>query len=82
MGDLSAEALWKEYDLNVERLFRIRGREEYEFDDVKIEVISARHTESKGGNYRDRFTAFRRTEAEEKLCGMVPWKCTTSHYRC
>lgn len=48
VGDLSAEALCKEYDLNVERLFRIRGREEYEFDDVKIEVISARHTESKG----------------------------------
>ena len=51
VGDLSAEALCKEYDLNVERLFRIRGGEEYEFDDVKIEVISARHTESKGGNY-------------------------------
>ena len=54
VGDLSAEALCKEYDLNVERLFRIRGGEEYEFDDVKIEVISARHTESKGGNYWDR----------------------------
>lgn len=54
VGDLSAEALCKEYDLNVERLFRIRGGEEYKFDDVKIEVISARHTESKGGNYWDR----------------------------
>lgn len=29
VGDLSAEALCKEYDLNVERLFRIRGGEEY-----------------------------------------------------
>ena len=35
VGDLSAEALCKEYGLNVERLFRIRGGEEYEFDDVK-----------------------------------------------
>ena len=54
VGDLSAEALCKEYGLNVERLFRIRGGEEYEFDDVKIEVIAARHTESKSGNYWDK----------------------------
>ena len=63
VGDLSAEALCKEYDLNVERLFRIRGREEYEFDDVKIEVISARHTESKAKITGIEVTAFRRTEA-------------------
>ena len=53
-GDLSAEALCREYGLNVERLFRVRSGETFEFDDVKIEVIAARHTESRGGNYWDR----------------------------
>ncbi len=54
MGDLSAEELCREYDLNVERLFRVRSGEVFEFDDVEIEAIVARHTESKGGNYWNR----------------------------
>ena len=54
VGDLSAEELCREYDLNVERLFRARSGEVFEFDDVKIEAIAARHTESKGGNYWNR----------------------------
>lgn len=54
VGDLAAEELCREYDLNVERLFRVRSGEVFEFNDVKIEAIAARHTESKGGNYWDR----------------------------
>ncbi len=54
VGDLSAEELCREYDLNVERLFRVRSGEVFEFDDLKIEAIAARHTESKGGNYWNR----------------------------
>lgn len=51
VGDLSADALCMEFGLNVERLFRVRGGECFEFDDVKIEAIAARHTESSRGNY-------------------------------
>ena len=36
VGDLSADALCMEYHLNVERLFRVRHGETYQFDDVKI----------------------------------------------
>lgn len=50
-GDLSAEVLCREHHLNVEKLYRVRGGEYYEFDDVKVEAISARHTESKNGSY-------------------------------
>ncbi len=78
MGDLSAEALCKEYDLNVERLFRIRGGEEYEFDDVKIEVISARHTESKGGNYWDRGYCIQKDGSRRETMWYGSLKCTTS----
>jgi L-ascorbate metabolism protein UlaG (beta-lactamase superfamily) len=54
VGDLSADALCMEYHLNVERLFRVRHGEVYQFDDVKIEAIGARHTESRNGNYYDK----------------------------
>ena len=54
VGDLSADALCMEYHLNVERLFRVRHGETYQFDDVKIEAIGARHTESSTGNYWDK----------------------------
>lgn len=53
-GDLSAEALCREYGLNVERIFRVRSGESFVFDDVEIEAIAARHTESREGNYWDR----------------------------
>ena len=51
IGDLSAEALAKEYHLNLARIFRVRGGECYEFDDVRIDAISARHTEGAQGSY-------------------------------
>lgn len=51
VGDLSADALCMEQGLNVERLFRVRHGETYQFDEVKIEAIGARHTESTTGNY-------------------------------
>lgn len=51
VGDLSADALCMEQELNVERLFRVRHGEKYQFDEVKIEAIGARHTESTTGNY-------------------------------
>lgn len=51
VGDLSASPLCEAQHLNVEKLYRIRGGEVYEFADVKIEAISARHTESRRGGY-------------------------------
>lgn len=37
--------------MNVEKLYRVRGGETYEFADVKIEAISGRHTESRRGSF-------------------------------
>lgn len=55
VGDLSAGPLCELYHINVEKLYRVRGGECYEFDDVTVEAISARHTESRnGGYYRER----------------------------
>lgn len=51
IGDLSASPLCELQHLNVEKLYRVRGGEVYEFADVKIEAISGRHTESKHGGY-------------------------------
>ncbi|WP_077611322.1 MBL fold metallo-hydrolase [Clostridium sp. Marseille-P2415] len=51
VGDLSAEPLCQLKHLNVEKLYRVRGGETYEFNDVKIEAISGRHTESRRGSY-------------------------------
>lgn len=51
VGDLSASPLCELQHLNVEKLYRVRGGETYEFADVKIEAISGRHTESKRGGY-------------------------------
>ncbi len=51
VGDLSAEPLCRMQDLNVEKLYRVRGGEVYEFEDVKVEAISGRHTESRRGSY-------------------------------
>lgn len=51
-GDLSADALCEEQDLDCARLYRVRSGEVYEFDDLKIEVFSGRHTESSKGYRR------------------------------
>lgn len=51
VGDLSADPLCRMQGLNVEKLYRVRGGEVYEFQDVKVEAISGRHTESRGGSY-------------------------------
>lgn len=53
MGDLACDAMCRAYHLNVEKVYRMRGGECYQFDDVKIEAITARHTESRRGNYAD-----------------------------
>ncbi|MBP5169160.1 MAG: MBL fold metallo-hydrolase [Oscillospiraceae bacterium] len=49
VGDLSADALCSEQDLDCSRLYRVRGGEVYEFDDLKIEAFTGRHTESSRG---------------------------------
>lgn len=51
VGDLSAETLCEVHHVNVEKIYRVRGGEIYEFADAKVEAISARHTESKRGGY-------------------------------
>ena len=53
VGDLSADALCREQDLDCARLYRVRGGEVYEFDDLKIEAFSGRHTESPRGYRKD-----------------------------
>lgn len=50
VGDLAAEPLCRIYRLNLEKIYRVRGGETYEFSDVKIEAVSGRHTESKSGS--------------------------------
>lgn len=49
VGDLSVDALCEEQDLDCARIYRVRGGEVYEFDDLKIEAFSGRHTESPRG---------------------------------
>lgn len=49
VGDLSADALCREQNLDCARLYRVRGGEVYEFDDLKIEAFTGRHTESPRG---------------------------------
>jgi len=51
VGDLSAGPLCERYGVNVEKLYRVRGGEVYEFADVKVEAIAGRHTESRRGSY-------------------------------
>lgn len=49
VGDLSADALCKEQNVDCARMYRVRGGEVYEFDDLKIEAFTGRHTESSRG---------------------------------
>ncbi len=53
VGDLSADPLCEWQGLNCARIYRIRGGETIEFDDLKIEAFSGRHTESPRGYYRN-----------------------------
>lgn len=53
-GDLSADPLCQQYGLNVEKLYRVRSGEVYEFANVKVEAIAGRHTESWRGSYYKR----------------------------
>ena len=41
--------LCAEQDIDCARIYRVRGGEVYEFDDLKIEVFTGRHTESSRG---------------------------------
>ena len=52
IGDLSADALCEEQGVDCGRMYRVRSGEKYEFDDVKIEIFSGRHTESPRGYFR------------------------------
>lgn len=52
VGDLSADPLCMWQDVDCARLYRVRPSECYEFDDIKIEVFSGRHSESPRGYYR------------------------------
>lgn len=52
VGDLSADALCEEQGIDCGRLYRVRSGETYEFDDIKIEAFSGRHTESSKGYFR------------------------------
>ncbi len=52
VGDLSADPLCTWQEVDCARMYRVRPGECYEFDDVKIEVFSGRHSESPRGYYR------------------------------
>lgn len=61
VGDLSADVLCTEQDVDCARLFRVRGGETYEFDDLKIEAFTGRHTESSRG-YRKSGKEYRKAD--------------------
>ena len=52
MGDLSVDALCAQQHVSLTNVYRVRPGEEYEFDDVKINVYAGRHTENAKGVYR------------------------------
>ena len=52
VGDLSADALCEEQGVDCARMYRVRSGEVYEFDDLKVEAFSGRHTESSRGYYK------------------------------
>lgn len=54
VGDLSADALCREQNLDCGRLYRVRPGMVWQFDDLKIEVFGGRHTESPRGYYREK----------------------------
>lgn len=52
VGDLSVDALCAQQHVSLTNVYRVRPGEEYEFDDVKINVYAGRHTENAKGVYR------------------------------
>lgn len=52
VGDLSVDALCREQRVSLTNVCRVRPGEEYQFDDVKINVYAGRHTENARGVYR------------------------------
>ena len=52
VGDLSVDALCREQRVSLTNVYRVRPGEEYQFDDVKINVYAGRHTENARGVYR------------------------------
>lgn len=53
VGDLSADALCAEQNLDCSRIYRVRDGVVYKFDDFKLEAFSGRHTESTRGYFRN-----------------------------
>ncbi len=51
VGALSAEPLTKWQNLNIAKLYKVIDRQEFEFDELKIQAFAGRHTESTFGNY-------------------------------
>lgn len=66
VGDLSADPLCEWLGLDCSRIYRVRGGESYEFDDLKAEVFSGRHTESPRG-YRRAGKKFRNPDGSLDL---------------
>ena len=52
VGDLSADPLCQWQDIDCSRMYRVRPGEVIQFDDLKIQVFSGRHTEPKRGAFR------------------------------
>lgn len=52
VGDLSTDALCTFQHISLTNVYRVRGGEEYVFDDVRLQVFSGRHTENANGVYR------------------------------
>lgn len=53
LGDLSADSICEEQNLDCKRIYRVRSGESYEFDDFRLEAFSGRHTESSRGYFRN-----------------------------
>lgn len=50
VGQLSAEPMVREQGLDTGRLYKVNDGQMFQFDDIKIEAIAGRHTESARGN--------------------------------
>lgn len=75
VGDLSADALCMEYHLNVERLFRVRSGETFEFDDVKLRRSGEDTRNPEMETIMTEVIASGKMEAEVRRTGLAPWKC-------
>ena len=57
VGDLSAEKLIDWQDVNIGNLYRMRGGEVFDFNEVRIEAFSSRHTEAPKGDFKSKSMA-------------------------